>query len=480
MGGRHRGRRGCVQSWRLAACLAALTIVLVFSSTSSQSYVVPQVLQSWSAALPRRESRVWLQAPLSPSYRRGCGGGVALRRGVGFASTAGCKWERGDSASHLHGRGGTVWQGSCRSEGRECHSRRGCTDSFTPLTESPGLPSARLDALPPKYFINLSNGIELIPRVTQVLGIPASSLSYVRLQSTHCEGGHLNEFLNSVDSNLLLALAMGFPCFVFDCGSRDQSGVPRALWMGLKFIRFSCIYVWFRGWQRPHFLPSRVTMRHRHHLSEQRCGEVGLPRSEHGNGANVARHWRNVCHYKLSVKTKRRLKYFGKFVAPRVAAAWRGGGGGGGVALCPSRNGREEGGGLIPIEAEDEPGEPLGLLREVGPMMRDAQVVVGEDAALHSSAATTTTADHCHPPTAPSRRPRCFPLFGVCGSEPTRLDGDKSVLVDILWRETTAQDSSQASAASRRAAMTSGEEVLARLRNVSALTVVDTDDEEDE
>lgn len=53
-----------------------------------------------------------------------------------------------------------------------------------------------------------------------------------------------------LDPSLLLHLAAGRCCLVYDFGSRNKKrGVPRALWMGAEFVRFALTYLW--GLERP-------------------------------------------------------------------------------------------------------------------------------------------------------------------------------------------------------------------------------------
>lgn len=60
---------------------------------------------------------------------------------------------------------------------------------------------------------------------------PDSQHTYVRLESTACEQGRLEALLLGLDANLLMSLALGHCCLVWDLGSRNKTfAVPRALW----------------------------------------------------------------------------------------------------------------------------------------------------------------------------------------------------------------------------------------------------------
>ena len=56
--------------------------------------------------------------------------------------------------------------------------------------------------------------------------------SFTRIQSTACEQQRFEHLLEQLDPGLLLALALGRCCCVWDCGSRSggRIGSPRALW----------------------------------------------------------------------------------------------------------------------------------------------------------------------------------------------------------------------------------------------------------
>ena len=59
---------------------------------------------------------------------------------------------------------------------------------------------------------------------------------YFRLQSTHCEVRNYEGIIENLDYNLLMSLALGYVCVVYDYGSRgngmddEREGIPRAFW----------------------------------------------------------------------------------------------------------------------------------------------------------------------------------------------------------------------------------------------------------
>eukprot|EP00891_Asterochloris_glomerata_P009942 jgi/Astpho2/9942/Aster-x0879 len=85
------------------------------------------------------------------------------------------------------------------------------------------------------------------------LGLP---FSYVRIQSTACEQHRFEHLMNDLDADLLINLALGRRCLVWDYGSRSRrDGVPKALWYGIEFIKYAlrrqwlgrCQQCWLRG-----------------------------------------------------------------------------------------------------------------------------------------------------------------------------------------------------------------------------------------
>mmetsp|Transcript_27290 Transcript_27290/g.50946 ORF Transcript_27290/g.50946 Transcript_27290/m.50946 type:complete len:180 (-) Transcript_27290:86-625(-) len=58
------------------------------------------------------------------------------------------------------------------------------------------------------------------------------------------------QVLGSLDHNLLLHLALGHVCLMYDLGSRDMywpggvKGIPRAIWWGVEWTRFALSSCW--------------------------------------------------------------------------------------------------------------------------------------------------------------------------------------------------------------------------------------------
>lgn len=87
-----------------------------------------------------------------------------------------------------------------------------------------------------KVFINLTNGIEAIPDLNW------DDVSFIRIQSSHCERQKYNQILENIDYNFLMNLAMGFECVVYDYAANSE--VPKAVYTGLEWIKYVCNRRW--------------------------------------------------------------------------------------------------------------------------------------------------------------------------------------------------------------------------------------------
>lgn len=89
------------------------------------------------------------------------------------------------------------------------------------------------------HFINLTNGIEAIKEYN------LTGYSFIRLQSTWCEQRLWNNFFFDLDNNLLINLALGNECIIYDYNSRHLNKPPRAIWQGLNFVITVLYFIWF-------------------------------------------------------------------------------------------------------------------------------------------------------------------------------------------------------------------------------------------
>ena len=123
-----------------------------------------------------------------------------------------------------------------------------------------------------RHFINLSNGAEALP-LLEAAGVPSEQVSFIRVQSSHCEAQDYYGILHNLDHNLLMHLALGFDCRVYDFGSRgnyweatadgqdsadstvgpsvELQYVPRALWWGLEWSRYALNTLWHLETSKP-------------------------------------------------------------------------------------------------------------------------------------------------------------------------------------------------------------------------------------
>eukprot|EP00892_Ulva_mutabilis_P009183 jgi/Ulvmu1/6637/UM003_0275.1 len=162
---------------------------------------------------------------------------------------------------------------------------------------APRVPDARLQRpipLPPLascyHFVNLTNGLEAIPHLS-ALGLP---YQFTRIQSTYCEQNRFEDLIIEADSGLLMGMATGHTCLVWDFGSRNiKRGVPRAVWYGLEFLRYATQRAWLRG-------------------SETADDNVAYLR-----GYNVANDFDEKLQ-RLGKTAKNKLRYYGKFVPPHM------------------------------------------------------------------------------------------------------------------------------------------------------------------
>ncbi|KAL1525743.1 hypothetical protein AB1Y20_020587 [Prymnesium parvum] len=111
-----------------------------------------------------------------------------------------------------------------------------------------------------KHFINLTNGLEALRALANECGVPRAHIGVVRIQSSHCEVRDVAALLGNLDHSLLLHLALGFRCRVYDFGSRRKRWegeglelyVPSAIWWGLEIAKYALARLWeLQSWQPP-------------------------------------------------------------------------------------------------------------------------------------------------------------------------------------------------------------------------------------
>jgi len=102
-----------------------------------------------------------------------------------------------------------------------------------------------------------------------------------------CEQGHFERLVTELDTSLLLRLALGHCCLVYDYGSRNKKrGAPRAIWYGLEFLRYALERIWLGKKGRAFLRGHDVSV-----MFEEVVGN-------------------------LSASTRKRLRYYAKFMPP--------------------------------------------------------------------------------------------------------------------------------------------------------------------
>jgi hypothetical protein len=88
-----------------------------------------------------------------------------------------------------------------------------------------------------KFYINLSNGIQFLPKVTD------ENIGFIRIQSTLLEQKRWEQVLIDLDYDFLLSLAIGRECVVVDYSARKL--IPRSIYQGIEFIKYILYREWF-------------------------------------------------------------------------------------------------------------------------------------------------------------------------------------------------------------------------------------------
>ncbi len=74
-------------------------------------------------------------------------------------------------------------------------------------------------------------------------------ISFIRIQSSHCEASAFEDLLLGLDSNFLMYLALGYTCVVVDYGARSHTS--KAVRIGLEWIRYFLNIIWFNKRIKP-------------------------------------------------------------------------------------------------------------------------------------------------------------------------------------------------------------------------------------
>lgn len=94
-------------------------------------------------------------------------------------------------------------------------------------------------------YINLTTGLEQLKGFQEEFKDEEAEFHFSHLQSTHLEQANYKAFLNSVDNDMLMYLALDWPILFVDSGSRHKDGIPRTIYQGLQFLKYVCARMWF-------------------------------------------------------------------------------------------------------------------------------------------------------------------------------------------------------------------------------------------
>lgn len=86
------------------------------------------------------------------------------------------------------------------------------------------------------HWINLTNGLRAL------IDYGLTDWRALRLQSTHCEQKRWEDVLASVPDEMLLRLAVGEECRIYDYGANKP--VSRACWQGIAWVRYALSVRW--------------------------------------------------------------------------------------------------------------------------------------------------------------------------------------------------------------------------------------------
>ena len=91
-----------------------------------------------------------------------------------------------------------------------------------------------------KHFVNLTNGIEIIPQ------LPKEDINFIRIQSTTLERKNWYKLFVDLDHNLLMYLALGAECKVYDFGTNRPRS--KTIYLGLPIIEY-CLNKYWLGYE---------------------------------------------------------------------------------------------------------------------------------------------------------------------------------------------------------------------------------------
>jgi hypothetical protein len=141
-----------------------------------------------------------------------------------------------------------------------------------------------------KHFVNLTNGIEKIPQL--------SNFSFIRIQSTTLERKNYYKLFADLDNNFLMWLALGKECIVYDFGTNRP--LSKTIYLGLPIIEYCLNKFWFNYEQNKVFVGKNYKTECKQYIEKEIYQKYFVYHSEKKLEAKI---W-------LSIK----LKYYKKYL----------------------------------------------------------------------------------------------------------------------------------------------------------------------
>jgi hypothetical protein len=91
-----------------------------------------------------------------------------------------------------------------------------------------------------KHFVNLTNGIEQIPKLNP------KEINFLRIQSTTLESKNYYKLFSELDNDFLMHLALGNECRVYDFGTNRP--LSKTIYLGLPIIKY-CLDKYWTGYE---------------------------------------------------------------------------------------------------------------------------------------------------------------------------------------------------------------------------------------
>lgn len=138
-------------------------------------------------------------------------------------------------------------------------------------------------------YINLTNGIEVIP----MLDYLNEDYRFIRIQSSILERKQWDKFIQDLDYDFLMNLALGNFCYVYDYGANKP--IPRSVYQGLEFLK----YVLYKRWYGVEYCVNIVKSK----------------KSSHKYNCNK---YFNECYINLCERSKKKIDYFKPYLSGKI------------------------------------------------------------------------------------------------------------------------------------------------------------------